>query len=229
MDEKPGQRHAMSDSINPRSAWTFDSAWCEEPVFIDIGFLLEPAFYFGPENNFTAQQWEELRDPLEQPRIRKRKHGAHHAWNCVLSADVVGHEEELRRHFQDVVAKAKHHGKSLKNSTCFWNDLFIYAPERFTIDFPWHDQLRDIKPLVQTLAQATEGLVLSDRDQGWEVDIELHEGVLYVQQQDPDSEIIHHNVKFEYQPFRNQAVELLPRVERIVAFVADRLGENHWT
>jgi len=35
-----------------------------EAVRVDVGFLIAETFYHGPENGFTQEQWQQLREAL---------------------------------------------------------------------------------------------------------------------------------------------------------------------
>lgn len=193
-----------------------------EGVLVDVGFLVQEAFYYGPENGFTPRQRQELQDKLYKPDLRK-------SGSFVLSADILGKERELSAHYKDVVAKAKDRGKSLHNSSHFWNRPVIYSPNLFYLSFPWHDRFREGRRLLQALLKGAEGEVFSDIDQGWQLDIELFDGVMYAREGDPDERTFHCNVKFEYSPIRAQVEELLRRVERLIAHLTSELGEDNWT
>ena len=65
-----------------------------EDVRIDIAFIVEPSFYYGPSSNISAGQWESLREPIYQPAIPGAAQG------FVLSVDkpaAASHEEIQRR------------------------------------------------------------------------------------------------------------------------------------
>jgi hypothetical protein len=193
-----------------------------ERVRVDIGFTVRESFYYGPDYNFTPQQWLELRDALYQPAIPK-------SGSLVLSTDIVGKERELCAHYKDVIDKATAHGKSLQSSSHFWNKPVIYSPDLFNLSFAWHDRFREGKGFLDALLHGAEGDVYSDLDQGWQLDIQLFNGILYVQEVDPDEGTCHCNVNFEYAPFRAQVVELMPRVQHLIAYLTSELGRDYWT
>ena len=202
-------------------------SWLPEAIAVDdavadIGFLIQESFYFGPENGFSPQQWQELREPVYQPSLKK-------AGNFVLSADVIGKETELAAHYKDVAAKALAHRRSLKGSSHFWNRPVVYSPNKFVLSFPWHDKFREGKRLLNSLASDATGEMFWDRDQGWALEMHRIGDSLYAQECDPDEEVIHYTVKFPHESLKEQIKVLLPRIETLIAFLASEVGQDYWS
>jgi len=194
-----------------------------EGVRIDIAFIVEPTFYYGPPSNIAAAQWEQLREPLYQPAIPGAAQG------FVLSADCIGHEDELCRHYRDLLAKAARHGKDPADGPHFWNRPVVHAPGRFLLSFPWHDRFSEGRAFIESLATGTPGEVFSDYEQGWFFDLRLHDGTLYLRDDDPDEGTTFHNLRFAYEPVRAQVGTVLARVERLITRLTGELGRDYWT
>jgi len=194
-----------------------------EGVLIDIAFIVHASFYYGPSSNISPEQWQNMREPLYQPAIPSTAQG------FVLSADCVGHEEELCRHYRDLLAKAAHHGKDLTDSPSFWNRPVVHAPGRFLLSFPWHDRFSEGRAFIESLTAGTPGEVFSDYEQGWFFDLRLHDGMLYLRDDDPDEGKTFHNLRFAYAPVRAQVEPVLARVESLIARLADEFGRDYWT
>ena len=193
-------------------------------MLVEVVFLIQENLYIGPENGFTQEQWQNSREGLYQPDIKKNG-------RFVLSSDVAGHEEELVRYYKDVIAKAKIHGKDIKkDSSHFWNRPKIHFPNGFTFSFPWYDRLIEARRLFEALSSSNcDGEVFSDLDQGWEVVFWRQDGMLYASEFDPDDETTRESFKFDHQPIKSQIVELVPRVERIISILSDQLGNDYWS
>lgn len=194
-----------------------------EGVQIDIGFVIAPSFYYGPENGFSAAQWEALREPLEPPAIPLV------AQHFVLSADGVGKEDALCRHYRDVLDKAARHGKDPRRGAYFWNRPVVHAPGGLVLSFPWHDHFIDGRLFIESLATDEAGEVFSYYEQGWEFDLHLHDGTLYLREGDPDSGATHHNLRFAHEPVRAQVAGVMTRVEALIARLTREFGQDYWT
>ena len=212
--------------MNAPSPQLPDWAAQSEPVDgvqIDIGFVIAPSFYYGPENGFSAEQWEALREPLEQPAIPVV------AQHFVLSADCMGKEDELCRHYRDVLDKAARHGKDPRHGAYFWNRPVVHAPDGLMLSFPWHDHFIDGRLFIESLDTGEAGEVFSYYEQGWDFDLHLREETLYMREGDPDKGTTHHNLRFAHEPVRAQVAGVLVRVETLIARLTRELGQDYWT
>ncbi len=191
-------------------------------VRIDIGFVISTTFYYGPENDFSAAQWEALREPLAQPAIPLV------AEHFVLSADCVGKEDELCRHYRDVLDKAARHGKDPRRGAYFWNRPVVHAPGGLVLSFPWHDHFIDGRLFIESLQTSEAGEVFSYYEQGWEFDLHLYEETLYMREGDPDSGATHHNLRFAHAPVKTQVPGVMARVEALIARLTREFGRDYW-
>jgi hypothetical protein len=194
-----------------------------DDVRIDVAFIVEPSFYYGPSSQISPEQWETLREPLYMPEIPGAAQG------FVLSADCTGREDALCRHYRDLLAKAARHGKDPADGMHFWSRPVVHAPGRLLVEFPWHDRFSDARAFLESLAPGTPGEVFSDYEQGWYLDLRLHDGTLYLRNDDPDEGTIFHNLRFAYAPVRAQVDGVLARAEALIARLTDALGRDHWT
>jgi hypothetical protein len=204
--------------------WLISQAEYVSPVRVEVGFLIQESLYTGPANGFTEEQWQNSRDKLYQPSIKK-------SGSFALSADVSGHEMELARYYKDVLWKADRHGMHIKKgSSHFWNRPKIHFPAGPTFDFPWYDHFSEARRLFDAISSAKcDGEVFDDIDQCWEIVFWLQDGMLYASEFDPDDETTRRSFKFDYQPVKSQIAELIPRVERIISMLSDELGTDYWS
>ena len=85
-----------------------------EAVTFDVGFLINDSFYYGPENGFTEQEWQQDREPLYRPVLDLYGKFA-------LSQILLPSAAELVRYYQDVLRLSAVHGKGVTgNSYYFW-------------------------------------------------------------------------------------------------------------
>ncbi|AJQ94830.1 hypothetical protein [Gynuella sunshinyii] len=197
------------------------SATFQNDVKVDIGFMACDSFYFGPENGLTPEQYETMRVSLYQPELKK-------SGSFILSCDVIGHEEELIKHYRDVVQKYAEYGKDISQSTHFWNRPVIYNSD-FVISFPWHDHFREGKNVLDHLTSVEDGNIYRDIDQGWALDIAARDDLIYAREWDPDYEEIHYQVKFDRVTIRQQAKALMTDVPALIQKLSAALGHDYWT
>ncbi|MDS1311976.1 hypothetical protein [Marinobacter xiaoshiensis] len=197
------------------------SAILQNSVKVDIGFMANENFYYGPENGFTPQQYEEMRVPLYQPKLNR-------SGSFILFSDIVGNEEELLKHYLDVSKKYIEYKKDISKSTHFWNRPVIFNSD-FIISFPWHDKFREGKNVLDNLTTTEDGGVYWDADQGWELEIEAKENLIYARERDPDYEEVHCQVKFDRAEIREQAAALIPNVSALIEKLSGAIGHDYWT
>jgi hypothetical protein len=152
-----------------------------ESVEVDVGFLIERTFYYGPENGFTQEQWQQLREPLYQPTIEL--YG-----NLLLSADMRESVAELVPYYQDVERLIVYHMKKMgQQSHYFWMRPLIFTRGEFAITFPWYDTWEEAVPMLDALTALGDGQLFHDLDQGWEFHAFADGDQLVLRQGDLDS------------------------------------------
>jgi hypothetical protein len=189
---------------------------------VEVGFLVSESFYFGPENDFSPDQWRTLREPLYQPATER--HAGH-----VLSRALAGSTSELLRHYADVIRLRDKHGKRwVGQPTYFWVRPLIFSPGVFDISFPWYDTWEETKPLLAALEQTIESEIFSDLEQGWEVTIFASGGRLFIRQGDFDSGEEQECVSCDRAELVAQ-VRVRERCERILLELRAALGTDYWS
>ena len=196
-------------------------ATLQSNVKVDIGFMANEKFYFGPDNGFTPEEYEQMQVPLYQPKLRR-------TGRLILFSDIVGNEEELIKHYVDVSKKYLEYKKDISKSTYFWNRPVIFNSE-FIISFAWHDRFSEGKNVLDNLTSTEDGEVYWDVDQGWELEIEAKENLIYARERDPDCEEVYCQVKFERSDIRKQASALIPNVSELIEKLAGSFGHDYWT
>lgn len=197
------------------------SAVLQKNVRIDIGFMVSESFYFGSDNGFTPTQYEEMRVPLYQPQLMK-------SGGFILYSDIESNEEELIKHYADVVEKYKKYKKDISKSTLFWNRPVIFNSE-FIISFPWHDKFRDGMNVLNNLTSTKDGEIYWDADQGWKLEISARDEFMYAREWDPDYEEIYCQVKFDRVNMSQQAASLISEVSGLIEKMTKALGNDYWT
>lgn len=190
-------------------------------VRVDIGFLVDQDFYYGPDNGFLLEQYKSMRVSLYHPEIKMSD-------NMVLYSNIIGKERELERYYLDVADKYKQYKKDITKSTHFWNRPVIYNSD-FDINFPWIDRFRDGKNVLEHLASTTESEIYWDMDQSWALEVIGKNGLLYVREWDPDYDEIHCQVKFDWVSVRKQSLDLIPKVSNVIHELTIVLGRDYWT
>jgi hypothetical protein len=194
-----------------------------ERAVIEIGFLISDSFYFGPENDFSPEQWKSLREPLYQPAIER--HG-----NYVLTNALSETPSELLKHYADVIRMRDKHGKRWQmQPTYFWMRPLIFSPGAFDISFPWYDTWEETKPLLDALERPGEGEIFSDLEQGWEVAIVASGGRLLIRQEDFDSGEEQECVSLDRASLTTQIPLLRDRCDRVLSELRVELGHDYWS
>ena len=191
-------------------------------VIIDIGFMVQESFYFGPENGFTPEQYQELREALPVPDFEM-------SGNFVLTKNLAGKEFLLAEHYKAVVAMHEKHCKDISKSTHFWNRPIVFQENDFCISFSWHDRFREGKNVLESLSSIQDGEIYWDRDQGWELEIYGQGEFLFAREWDPDYEKLHCQVKFDRKSVREQSQALIAHTTEIISYLSREIGHDHWT
>ena len=227
--EPSGNEFAVWSDLKPqRSPVVHSSAdWKEdveyiEDIQIDVGFTVADSFYHGPDNDFTESQYQEMRVPLYQPSFERFR-------NFALSRHIKGKESELLTHYRDVVEKHAQYKKDINLSTYFWNRPFIFKGENVHLSFPWYDNFRAGKFVLDRLASISSGEVFSGLDQGWELEIFADNDLLYARQRDFDTGKIYSQIVFDRAPICDSAARLVPIVSELIEFLSAGLDKDYWS
>lgn len=192
-------------------------------ISLDIGFLIAESFYYGPENEFSQEQWQQLREPLYRPNV---------AWygDYLLSAELNMSAAELVRYYQDVVRLAARHRKDVRQqSQYFWMRPLIFARKEFTITFPWYDSWEESVPVLDALSSLGDGLLFHDMDQGWEFQLFAEGNRLFLRQSDLDSGEEHFVITADRTQLGSQVTGVRERVVRLLQELSAALGRDYWS
>ncbi|VAW83658.1 hypothetical protein MNBD_GAMMA16-1159 [hydrothermal vent metagenome] len=201
--------------------WKIESEY-KENVLIDIGFMVQDSFYYGPENGFTPEEHEKKRVPVYQPNLNM-------SGSFVLASDVFEKESELLAHYKDVIKKYTEFNKDITKSTHFWNRPIIYQKDGFNVSFPWHDRFHEGKNVLDNFTVTEDGEVYWDIDQGWELEIYGKDDLLYIREREPESEEVYCNVSFNWQNVREQSSVLITKVHNLIQYLSNSVGRDYWT
>jgi hypothetical protein len=194
-----------------------------DAVSVDVGFLIAETFYHGLENGFTQEQWQQLQEPLYQPKIER--YGQY-----VLSAELSESAAELVRYYQDVLRLVARHRKEIdQQSHYFWMRPVIFARGEFAITFPWYDTWEEAGPVLDALAGPGEGLLFHDLEQGWEAHAFADGGRLFMRQGDFDSGEEHLVIAADRARLGGQVPAVRERVGRLVQELSVALGRDYWS
>jgi hypothetical protein len=203
----------------------FNSATLVDDASVEIGFLLHPDFYYGPDRHTDIAE-RKLIEPLCVPAFPRA------AERLATTKEAENHTGELIRYYADVVRLSRKHGKSFEQIRLyFWLRLFICDPSgNFNVSFPWYDTLSEMEGLLNILSDPpSTGEVHWDRDQCWELEMDAHGGMLYVREWDPDYEEIHVVGKLPLLSLASSSKAALDRARQIIATLTTALTEDAWT
>lgn len=194
-----------------------------EAVTLDVGFLIADAFYYGPENGFSKEQFQQLREPLYAPKTQQ--YGQY-----LLSAELSESAAELIRYYRDVLRNVARHRKDIdQQSHYFWMRPIIYAGTEFVITFPWYDTWEDATPLLHALALPADGLLFNDLEQGWEFHAIAEGDRLFLRQGELDSGEEHLVIAVDRARLSGQVPAVRHRVGRLIRELSAALGRDYWS
>ncbi len=204
---------------SPPVEW-FERAHHYPEVSLDVGFILHDSFYYGPENDFSQQQWQSLRAPLYRPAIELYRdfYG--------LSSRLGDQPAELAKYYESIQQLARQHGRTLQPAdSLFWARPLIFVPGRFCFTFPWYDTVEESRSCLNGLLTGH----FDDQDQGWRFEAQIRDQRLYMRQSDPDREQDLEIVCVPAEVLQSQIPDCLARLEAQIRFLSQRLGRNYWT
>lgn len=194
-----------------------------DAALLEVGFLASESFYFGPENDFSPEQWQSLREPLYQPAVAR-----HQGW--VLTSALAKSPDELLKHYADVIRLRDKHGKRwTRQPPYFWMRPLVFLPTAFEISFSWYDTWEEATFLLDALESSGEGEIFSDVEQGWEVMIVASGDRLFVRQGDSDSGEEQECISCDRADLVRQVPPLRSRCEQILAKLRQEFGQDYWS
>jgi hypothetical protein len=190
---------------------------------IEVGFVISDSFYFGPENDFSLEQWHALQEPLYQPALQRHGH-------YVLTNALAENRSELLKHYADVIRMRDKYAKQwLMQPPYFWMRPLIFSLGAFDISFPWYDTWEETKHLLDALERSGEGEIFSELEQGWEVAIVASGSRLLIRQGDLDSGEEQVCVSLDRATLTGQITILRDRCNRILSELRRELGHDYWS
>lgn len=192
----------------------------------EVCFLINDAFYFGPDTfeDLTAN-FEKYSEALGPPGIPRM------VPSLVRTTEAFGNEAELVGYYEQVVRLARKHNQPFNSiRQYFWLRFRLWNTEEKTyLTFPWYDSFSEIDGFITALAAGNEGLVFHDGDQGWELEVYSHGGLLYFRQRDRDADEIQVKVSVSRENLLNQLGMLRERAIGIIGTLSDALGADVWS
>lgn len=203
--------------------WAGRARRVERPV-LEVGFLVWTDFYYGPENDFSAEQWQSLREPLYQPRVEM-----HHSHvDLVFTSALDGSASELVRHYRNVLRLAEEHARPPARSH-FWLRPFILSAGEPEVPFDWHDTREDAEALLSDLEKPVEGELFHDLDQGWEVEVFASGDRLFIRYANFDTQEELACFCCDRAALVRQVAPLRVRLDAILAELRMALGADYWS
>ena len=189
---------------------------------IDAGFNVADSYYFGPDNDFTQDEWEQKRVPLPKVSFPLVKN----TWAC--TEDVARFPHELVANYRRVLELNNEHQKEFSD-TYFWLRPVITDGTSLAIGFPWYDTYGRLRSLTDTLlAEQHDGLIYDDLDQCWEIEIHQADDAFYFREHDPDAddteEAYEAIYRFGRERLREQIRGMLRRLEDLLPTLVNSTG-----
>jgi hypothetical protein len=192
-------------------------------VTVDMGFVIQDDYYYGPETGMTPGQWQQLREPLYQPQIGRYR-------NFILSAALEPSAADLIRYYQDVLRCASAHRQDIgKKRHYFWLRPLIFAPGEFHVTFPWYDTWKEATGMLTALAAGGDGLLFEDMDQSWAFQAFGEGERLFLRHSDPDADKEHVIVSCDQAPVARQVREVRRRMARVLPELCAAVGQDYWS
>lgn len=198
-----------------------DKARPVEEATIEVGFVIRDSFYYGPENAILSKS--ALREPLYQPQVAR--YGG-----LVFTGALETSVEELVNYYADVLRLIRKHCKDLsRQSHYFWLRPMIFSTGGFAISFPWYDTWVDCACVLDNFEANSCGIVYSDIEQGWQLDVYADGDRLFLRQTDSDTGEEHCCVCCGRKQLTGQIAPLRVRAARILDHLRQTFGRDLWS
>jgi hypothetical protein len=203
--------------------WLSRARPVEEPV-LEVGFVVWEDVYYGPENGFSLEQWQTLREPLYRPALEFHHVNVDRVFTRALERST----GELARYYADVLRLAAKHGRPPERSS-FWLSPFILLPGEPAIQFSWHDTREDAERFFDALESTPEGVVYGDIEEGWDLKVLAWGGRLFVRHGDFSTGEERACFSCDREALVRQVAPLRARLNRILAELRAVLGGDYWS
>jgi hypothetical protein len=130
---------------------------------VDIGWIIHPEFYYGPDHPKTPEEWEQFKTctlKLSLPPIAKGSY--------ILSSDAISSPGQLLDHYFRILSLCREYGKSVESQS-FWMRPVIWSGDGRGISFSWMDTYAETLYWVDAICRNDDGELFHDIDQGWQV------------------------------------------------------------
>jgi hypothetical protein len=202
----------------------FEDAKAISSLDMEVCFLLQDTFYYGPDTHPHVAE-RKLVEQLTPPEIPRKVAG------MVRSSEATGYEQQLAAYYKQVVQLGRRHKKPFNNIRhYFWLRFWLWnSAEQVHVPFPWYDTYSEVDRFLVSLSSTRTGQVYYDRDQGWELEIQVEDDTLFVRNRDPDQDETHFVIAVPYQALLAQVVPLRQRTTHLIGQLAQALGADVWT
>jgi hypothetical protein len=192
---------------------------------VEICFLLADNFYIGDPNNHAQLNDPTFQIPLDMPNFPRYVH------QMARSEEVVSYEDTLANYYLQIARLAKQHGQDFNTiGHYFWLRLCLWNTEEDVhIGFPWYDSMNEFGNFFAGLRQNKSGVIYSDMDQGWELNVWQGNNTFHFQQRDPDDNIEHVNICVAQDQIVPQLDVVEARTQKIITHLSEKLGADAWS
>ena len=190
---------------------------------VDVGFIISNDFYYGDENEWTAEEWKTQRQLLEKPS--QELYGYH-----ALSEAFEGNEVQLIRYYASVVQVIKDHNKIRKaGDSCFWLRPVVFHKEVNNISFPWYDTFVEALSFLDVLAKNEDGWIFDDMEQGWQVAVYAEGDKFHFIQRVWESDEPVWLASGDRAALSAMAKQCIQRVKKQIDLLTAEVGTDFWT
>lgn len=205
-------------------AW-FSEAKVLSALDAEICFPLSETFYYGPDRTSSDEDFKTYSLPLALPKIERT------VASMVRSGEASGHEKQLAAYYGEVIRLAREYKRSFNSIRhYFWVRFWLWnTAESVDISFPWYDSLSEINRVIDAIVSVEDGDIDHDLEQGWQMDIQAHDGLVYFRQRDPDYDETHVVAAVPRSELLPKLIAVKERTGRIVASLTEALGEDVWS
>jgi hypothetical protein len=205
-------------------AW-FSTAKQLNGLDAEVCFLVQDEFYFGPDRLPPNTAREQFIAPLQTPTIPRA------VASMLRTSELVGNESALIEYYRQIIELARSHRvpfNSLRHY--FWLRFWLWnTAQQVHVSFPWYDSFGEINRVIESLLNVDDGEVHHDVDQGWELEIHVHNGAIYFRERDPDADESSSAIMVPRDDLIPRVRALKQRTAEIIAHLAGALGADVWT
>lgn len=158
-------------------------------VVLEIGFPVQPDFYFGPENRFTDEMWERMREPLHVPAVEASVSPSGFA-RPLLTHSLEHSVDELIRYYSDVLRLISQYRKKVIDHRYYFTlEPILYSPDDdFELRYFLNEHWETAALALNAFEDPRDGVLFDQIDQSWALQVVGAGDRLYIRVSDPDSE-----------------------------------------